>query len=119
MLLLVQYQAWSQKILQTNYASVPPRIDGVIEKGEWQVTDSATQFVQMEPRAGMPASEPTTVYIIFDSTTIYAALIMYHQDPSGIVGRIQNRDNMSKSDDMAGLVLDTYDDKRKAYWYTE
>ena len=109
MLMLVQHQALSQKILQTNYIYVPPKIDGVIEKGEWQVVDSATRFIQMEPGAGMPATEATTLYICFDSAAIYAAFIMYHRDPSGIVGRVQQRDGISKkSDDLAALILDTY-----------
>ena len=109
----------AQKVLRTNFLSVPPRIDGLIGEGEWQVVDSAIQFTQMEPRAGMPATELTSVYIGFDSVAIYAAFIMYQKDPDGIVGRVQQRDGLKdKSDDMVALILDTYDDKRKAYVFS-
>lgn len=66
----------AQKRLRTNFTSNPPVIDGFIGQEEWQAIDSATGFVQMEPRPGMPATEPTTLYVVYDSTTIYAAFIM-------------------------------------------
>ena len=104
-----------QKTIETGFIEVPPVIDGHIQPGEWTVSDSATGFIQMEPRGGQPATESTTAYICYDSKNIYAAFICRLADPEEIVARLQNRDYLSKDDDMVALVLDTYNDRRSAY----
>ena len=113
--LLMSLQVTAQRTLTIQYTNSPPDIDGIISDGEWQVPDSAVNFTQMEPRPGLPATEATTAYISYDSNTIYAAFILYHEDPSGIVASIQQRDKLTKNDDLIALTLDTYNDKRKGY----
>ena len=105
----------AQKILDASFVTVPPVIDGIITPGEWNVIDSASAFIQMEPQRGSPATESTVAYLEYDSSNIYVAIISYHDNPGEIVARIQQRDNLTKNDDLAGVLLDTYNDKRTAY----
>ncbi len=107
--------AFSQKALQAGFLENPPIIDGLISTDEWMINDSATQFIQMEPRPGDKATEKTIAYIGYDHENIYVAIICYHQKPSEIVARIQQRDHLTKNDDIIAVILDTYHDKRTGY----
>ncbi len=114
-LLFSTVKGYSQKTIRAVFASTPPVVDGIITPGEWTDADSATDFIQMEPRKGMPATEPTSAYLLFDDQFVYIAMICYHSNPSEIVARIQQRDELTKNDDIVALLLDSYADKRTAY----
>jgi hypothetical protein len=51
--------------------ATPPRIDGRLTDDVWAVAARVTDFVQMAPVEGAPASEATEVYIAYDADTIY------------------------------------------------
>ena len=48
----------------------PPRIDGRLEE-LWFSAEPITQFTQMNPYPGEPASEPTRVYVLVDGENVY------------------------------------------------
>jgi len=100
-------------VLQTNKVATPPRIDGIIESGEWTVVDSATHFTQLEPFSGEPSSARTVVYLTFDNSHLYAAFKCF-ADPHSIVANIRTRDVLEKSDDHVFLLLDTFGDRRSS-----
>ena len=52
----------SPKNLKTNKITSTPVIDGIITKNEWTVTDSATNYIQIQPQKGEPASEITITW---------------------------------------------------------
>jgi len=114
-LIFISLPGFSQKTIRAVFVDEPPVIDGIIAPGEWSTADSAINFIQMEPRKGMPATEPTMAFLLFDAQFIYVAMICYHHDPSEIVARIQQRDELTKNDDIVALLLDTYADQRTAY----
>jgi hypothetical protein len=105
----------SSKNLKINKISSPPIIDGYILKNEWIVTDSATNFVQLEPQKGKPASEMTVTYAVYNDQYIYFAFRCFDQQPEKIVSNIQIRDNLQKSDDVVVVILDTYQDNRSGF----
>jgi len=112
---IIHLSITGQKTIEAGFLNTPPVLDGIISAGEWSVSDSATAFIQMEPQKGLPATEPATVYFGYDNENIYVAFICYHTDPNDIVARNQQRDNLSKNDDLVSLILDTYNDRRTAY----
>ena len=77
--------------------------------------DSATNFIQLEPQKGKPASEKTIIYAVYNDQHIYFAFKCYDQEPETIVSNIQIRDNLKKSDDAVILLLDTYRDNRSGF----
>ncbi len=100
-----------QKTIEAGFLKTPPVMDGIISAGEWPVADSASGFIQMEPQKGMPATEATTAYIGYDNDNIYVAVINYYTDPGDIVARMQQRDELTKNDDLVSVIFDTYHDK--------
>ncbi|MBN2090856.1 carbohydrate binding family 9 domain-containing protein [candidate division KSB1 bacterium] len=105
------------KAIEAHRTDHPPVIDGIVSSGEWNCSDSARHFIQMEPSKGMPASESTTVFVQFDSKKIYYAFKCYDSTPNTIVGAIQIRDQVHKSDDAIMLLIDTYHDHRSAFGF--
>jgi len=116
-LLFLPHTLHAQKSLTAIRTSIPFVIDGKVDSFLFQLPDSASFFVQMEPDMGSPASEKTVAYLVYDDRFIYFAALCY-QDPTGIVGKILARDNLSDDDDAITLILDTYNDRRTGFGFT-
>lgn len=97
-------------IIEAHYTSTPPVIDGRIEK-IWENGDSAKVFTQITPQEGEPASEPTTVYLLYDNAYLYVA---YKCETPGRkpVARF------SGTEDEIRLYLDTFDNKTTCYVFS-
>ncbi len=62
----------NNKTIEARYTAQPPEIDGIIEE-LWYNADSAYNFVQYSPYEKVSATEPTIVYILYDSENLYVA----------------------------------------------
>ncbi|HUS86322.1 MAG TPA: DUF5916 domain-containing protein [Bacteroidales bacterium] len=107
--------ARAQKSVQAFFHESPPIIDGVFETAKWANADSATGFIQMEPRPGEPSTERTVAWFGFDNDNIYAVIKCYQKTPA--TARNQSRDALSKSDDLVAIIIDTYNDNRSGYGF--
>jgi hypothetical protein len=103
----------AQKNLTISELDSPINIDGVFEPERWEKADTATNFVQMEPRTGEAASEKTVAYFGWHEDKVYAVFNCFQTTP--VVAKNQSRDALSKNDDIVALFLDTYDDNRSGY----
>lgn len=104
--------SFGQKQVQLCKMDKPPVLDGVLEENCWNLPDSATGFIQMEPFKGSEASERTVVYAGYDDLNLYFGIKCYEPDQSAIVANIRTRDMLTKNDDIVLVLLDTYFDKR-------
>ena len=52
-------------------ATQPPRVDGRLNDPAWVAAPVIEGFRQREPQAGVDVSEPTSVRIVYDDTTLY------------------------------------------------
>jgi len=114
-LFLVAPDLYAQKTFQALQLKTAPQIDGIFEKEVWSEADSASAFIQMEPKPGDPASEPTSAWFGYDNKNVYVVFKCYQQTP--LVAKNQSRDALSKNDDEVGLVIDTYNDNRAGYGF--
>jgi hypothetical protein len=105
----------AQKTIHAFALTITPNIDGVFEPEVWSGADSAFDFIQMEPKPGEPATEPTSVWFGYDDKNIYAVFKCYQRSP--VVAKNQSRDALSKNDDETGLIIDTYNDNRTGYGF--
>ncbi len=105
----------AQKSIKAFALGSPLVVDGVFEYEKWSGADSATNFIQMEPRSGEPSTERTVAWIGFDKTNIYAAVKCYQRSP--VIAKNQSRDALSKSDDVVALIIDPYNDNRTGYGF--
>jgi hypothetical protein len=95
----------------------PPVIDGRLDDATWQESATASGFVQREPVAGQPASEPTVVRIAYDDRALYFGVELRDSAPDQVVASELRRDNTLEGDDTFTVLLDTYRDRRNAFLF--
>jgi hypothetical protein len=94
--------------------SQPPLIDGILDDEVWKQAAVLDNFYQISPGDNTAPSYPTKVMIGFDDKNLYLAFHAY-DDPTKVRATIAKRDNVLDTDDSVRILLDTYDDKRRAY----
>ncbi|MBI4264536.1 MAG: hypothetical protein HY657_09185 [Acidobacteria bacterium] len=67
-------------------------LDGRLDDRLYRETDAIGDFVQMEPRAGQPATEKTEVWIGYDDRALYVGARLWESDPSRRVTSDMRRD---------------------------
>jgi hypothetical protein len=91
----------------------PPVIDGKIDEEVWQKAVVLKDFYQIQPGDNTPPSKPTEVLLGYDPQFLYIAF-KATDEPDKIRATIAKRDNIWQ-DDYVGIMLDTFNDKRKAF----
>ncbi len=94
------------------------RIDGLADEDAWATAAVLTSFTQFEPVEGVAADQPTEVRVLMDRSAIYFAVKAFDSDQSGIRATLGERDSFTRSDDYVRIVLDTFDDQRRAYVFS-
>ena len=101
------------------------RLDGLLDEAAWQTADVMSGFRQREPSEGAAASERTEVRVLYDREYLYIGVSAYDSEPEAIIARQLERDaslglsrfGPSGGDDSIELILDTFRDRRNAYYY--
>ena len=93
----------------------PLRIDGQVDEAIYSTVEPITDFVQMEPAGGQPASEKTDVWLLFDQDNVYVTLRAWESQPDRMIANEMRRDsNNIRMADCIGFSLDTFYDRRNA-----
>src|SRR5438552_18469668 len=88
---------WSPPALAAVRVAVPPVLDGRLDDASWRASVGISDFVQQSPNEGSPASERTTLRILYDDEAVYLGFDC-NQVTTPIVGRLTRRDQDSESD---------------------
>jgi cellulose/xylan binding protein with CBM9 domain/uncharacterized protein DUF5916 len=91
----------------------PPIVDGKLDDEVWKSAAVFKDFYQWRPSDTSAASARTEAFVGYDSRFIYFAFHAY-DDPSKVRAAVAKRDSIF-DDDSVGLLLDTFNDKRRAY----
>ena len=94
-----------------------PHIDGILNDEAWTLASPMSTFTQRELEEGRPATERTEVRIVYDVHALYIGFWGYDSNPSEIIATAMARDFNTDAEDNVGIVLDTYRDKRNAFWF--
>jgi len=92
-----------------------PVIDGRLDDDVWKTAVPADQFVQQYPVEGSPASEKTTLRVLYDDQAIYVGFDC-EQRHAPIIQRLTRRDQDSESD-WVQIQLDTRRDGKTAFLF--
>jgi hypothetical protein len=93
------------------------RLDGTLDEPVWERADPATDFVQIDPDNGAPATEQTEVRVAFDAETLYLGVICHDSEPTKWLGYQRRRDEFLQSDDRFQWTIDTFLDGRSGYFF--
>lgn len=94
----------------------PVEIDGILKEKDWEKEQKITGFVQHEPYAGRPASQPSVVKILYDNNSLYVGAILYDSSPDSIYREFGERDEISNTD-WFGIYIDPFDDGLISYGF--
>jgi len=91
----------------------PPVIDGKLDDDAWKTAAVLRDFYQTTPGDNIAPSYPTQVLLGYDSKFLYIAF-RATDEPGKVRATVAKRDEIW-DDDTVHVVLDTYNDQRKAY----
>ena len=86
----------------------PPTIDGDLSDEAWKSAPEITTFTQHEPDDGKPATQPTSVRVVYDDQAIYFA--GKFDDSNKVTTMLGRRDNNFESD-WFRIFIDAQNDK--------
>lgn len=99
-------------------AGEPVRLDGSLSERTWRDAEPVTGFTQRELVEGDPATEKTEVRILFDEENLYIGITCFDSEPDRILRREMQRDAYLEDDDNFSMVIDTFQDRRNAYYFS-
>ncbi|HVT40213.1 MAG TPA: DUF5916 domain-containing protein [Gemmatimonadaceae bacterium] len=90
--------------------SGPIAIDGRLDEAAWKDATPVTDFTQIDPEMGKPASQRTEMRFLFDDDAIYIGAKMYDTEGSkGVRTSLVRRDQQFNSDYIE-IVIDGFHD---------
>ena len=118
-IIITPFYGYSQqhiKVLKAKRIDNPPEIDGSLSDQQWQQAMVAKDFLQIDPRNGVPASQPTEVKILYDDDAVYVGAMLYEPNPDSILTFLSKRDHDNNAD-IFGVYFDPYNDGLNAYGF--
>lgn len=93
------------------------RIDGVVERDEWDGAPVISDFTARNPIEGATPSQYTEVRLLYNRTHLYIAYSCFDTEPGNIIYRVSTRDSWMLQSDKVQLDIDPYHDHRHAYHF--
>ncbi len=94
----------------------PPKIDGRLNDEIWKNIVPATDFIQVNPYNGNPATFNSEVKIVYDDNAIYVGAMMYDPNPDSILTELSERDDIGMTD-YFGIYFDCFNDYLTSYGF--
>ncbi|MCG6956147.1 MAG: carbohydrate binding family 9 domain-containing protein [Gemmatimonadetes bacterium] len=96
----------------------PIRIDGRLDEAAWsRAVPSTSDFIQVSPSAGLPASERTEIRILYDQSRLYIGATLYEAEPGKLIVPGLEQDFDTHSSDIFGVAIDTYHDHQNGFLF--
>jgi hypothetical protein len=111
-------QAGDLRVAAPQIAGAEIVVDGSLDEPVWERAARLTDFTQYQPVEGAPASQPTEVLVVLTEEDLLFGILAYDSEPDQIRATLAERDNVASSDDFVRLVIDTFNDQRRAYAFT-
>jgi len=98
----------------------PLKIDGRLEEPLYTSALPISDFIQLEPQSGLPASEKTDAWLSFDNRNLYLSFKCWDTSPERRVTTEMRRDSPTTwlGNDLISIFLDPYYDRRNGVSFT-
>ncbi|HRH45594.1 MAG TPA: carbohydrate binding family 9 domain-containing protein, partial [Pyrinomonadaceae bacterium] len=94
--------------------ATPPVIDGKLDDEIWKSAVELKDFIQFQPGDRTPASKQTEVFFGYDERNLYIGIHAF-DEPDKVRATVAQRDQIFDNEDSVLIVLDTFNDLRRAY----
>jgi hypothetical protein len=92
-------------------------LDGLLDEAVWTQAQALAGILQREPKQETAATELTEVKLLADKDSLYIGVICYDSQPGKVVGTQMARDAALEIDDSIAILLDTFHDRRNAFYF--
>ena len=93
-----------------------PILDGRLDEQVWARARPITEFTQLDPEEGRPASARTEVRIVYDAEALYIGAMLH--DSLRPSGRLVRRDAYVLDSDWFSVAIDSYHDHLSAFRFS-
>ncbi|MDQ6888089.1 MAG: carbohydrate binding family 9 domain-containing protein [Gemmatimonadota bacterium] len=93
----------------------PPVLDGRLDDPIWKDAARLTGFVQYEPADQSPPTQKSVGYVAYDANYFYFAFHATEPSRGNVRATLFPRERGGESDDRVTILLDTFNDQRRAY----
>jgi len=97
------------------------QLDGLLTEAIYQTVPAITDFVQLVPKEGAPATEKTEAWILFDDTNVYVSARVWDSAPQSewIADEMRRDASQLRNNDTFTVFFDTFYDRRNGFnFYT-
>ena len=91
-------------------------VDGVLDEPAWAQAATLKDFSQYQPSDGRPAEERTEVLVWYSPDAIHFGVVARDSNPASIRATVADRDNLDREDHVT-IYLDTFNDRRRAFFF--
>ena len=106
----------AERTVTATRLSKPLDLDGKFDEDVYRSVQPANGFIQQDPMEGVPASEPTDLWVFFDDKNIYFAGKCYDSHPEREIETELRRDSAGVfQNDSIAIVIDTFRDRRNGF----
>ncbi len=95
--------------------AAPIRVDGALNEAAWASATPITEFTQVQPSEGQPASERTDVRILYDDNALYIGARLYDRQP--VRSRVGRRDMSMSASDWLTVIIDARHDHLTSFGF--
>ena len=97
----------------------PLRLDGELSEALYRDVGPISDFIQVEPQGGAPATEKTEVWVSFDDEFVYVSFRCWETQPDRVVANEMRRDNTNlvMGNDNIAFLFDTFYNRRDSFLF--
>ncbi|MFC5045625.1 DUF5916 domain-containing protein [Aquimarina hainanensis] len=110
-------KGYTQKEIQIHFTEAPVKVDGVLDKDEWEPYMIDGYFIQNRPDNGEKSKRRTKIGVQYDNTYIYVAAKLFVESKEEINAQLTARDNTGNTD-FFGIQMDPFGRAREGYDFT-
>jgi hypothetical protein len=98
----------------------PLRIDGALDEALYREVPAISEFIQVEPDGGQPATERTETWVAFDEDYVYVSFKVWDSRMDTLIATEMRRDsnNNWQGNDLVSFIFDTFYDRRTSFTFT-
>lgn len=96
--------------------AVSPQINGKLDDECWARAKPASDFIQVIPYNGKPATYNSFVRFVYDDFALYVGAELYDPHPDSILTELSQRDNINIAD-YFGVYIDCFHDNLTAFGF--
>jgi hypothetical protein len=98
----------------------PINLDGHLDDEAYRTVDPRGGFLMQEPQDGLPATEPTDIWVFFDDVNLYVSARCWDSHPELAIANVNElrRDaNTINAGENISVVFDTFQDRRNGFFF--